>query len=184
MQQHSQDPNFKFCTFCKGDSNRQDNLRFTHWLMDKETREITCPFLLRTICQVCYEYGHTSKNCKNHYKLDELQMDAMAMDDTTGKSKLAQIRLEDELFRRRLMQSVITEPKHCMFCASGKYKDNFYKTHYMHECPRLACMTCTYCNHMGHTVTKCPDKKLDEMPPGSVAGQFVFDFDEENEVAN
>lgn len=194
MNGHSQDPNFKFCTFCKGDTARRDNLRFTHWLVDKSTGKITCPFLLNTTCMVCLEKGHTSRNCRNQTKLDAMRMAAMSVGaESNAHTKLARMDLEEEIGRRRWAMVSVNEPKHCNFCANGKYNDGFFKTHNLHECPRLACMTCSVCGVMGHTQSKCPSScsegsgSIYSFVDGEVGvcdsmantcGQFIFNFDE------
>ena len=198
QQQQQNDPNFKFCSFCKGDTKRRDNLRFTHWLMDKDTKQVTCPFLLTTICQVCYDRGHTSRNCPNRFRIDEMRLEAMSMvcsgsSDCSGadgssnenecmrahQCKLAQMRLEDELMRQRFARTYLMEPKHCAFCANGRYGDDFHKTHNLDWCPRLMCMICKECGGQGHTHAKCPLKQAREqgLVNDRADGEFVMDFD-------
>lgn len=174
------DPNFMFCTFCNGDKNRQDNMKFTHWVKDAKTGQTTCPFLLRTSCSVCLDFGHTAKNCTNYMRVEEMRMEAMSVDPEKS-NKLAQATLEEELFRRQWRSLEMQEPKHCGFCANG-YKDNFHKTHNTYACPRLACTKCQNCGYKGHTRSKCPLIIHAHVYNPHAVGDFVFDFDKDEIV--
>jgi len=181
---HTYDPNFKFCNFCKGDTTRKDNLRFTHWLFDKETKQCTCPFLLSTICPVCLEMGHTSNKCPNYTKLEELQMDAMQIgysDESVARK--AKFLYEAEVERRIMVDAYLKMDKHCTFCANGNYRDGFYKTHTLNRCPRLACSTCTYCGAIGHTKSKCLVKGHEELWKAAdpLITDYILDFAAEEE---
>lgn len=168
------DPNFRFCSFCKYDEHRKDSLRFSHWLRDPITKQITCPFLLSTICQICLEPGHTTKNCQNHYKLEEMQMSLMSMSEDDLDAKLAMHKFETEIMRREHIKWYLKLEKNCGFCL--KYGDGFHKTHILACCPRLACMTCSYCKQVGHTVSKCYVKHNDEMIANDESDEFILDF--------
>ena len=178
-QQKSQDPNFKFCTFCKGDVTRSDNLRFTHWLFDKDTKQLTCPFLLNTVCQICLQTGHTTKACKNAGYLEALQFEAMSLNAFTPRAAYVRMEFEREIERRIMVKAYLDMEKHCTFCSKGDFKDEFYKTHTLNRCPRLACSTCTYCGEKGHTKTKCPNKANDDLWNSSDPNitDYVLDFD-------
>lgn len=178
---YSHDQNFQFCNFCKGDTMRKDNLRFSHWLFDKETKELTCPFLKSTICQVCLETGHTANKCANAMRVQELHMAAMMVDQSkdTPAARQARFAYEKEIDRRIMVQAYINMDKNCTFCAGGNYKDGFHKTHILSKCPRLACSMCTYCGSKGHTKTKCESRINDELWNTSDPNitEFIIDFD-------
>jgi hypothetical protein len=118
------DPNFKYCSFCKGDQNRKDNLCFSHWLKDPKTGRTTCPFLLSTVCGICFEYGHTTNRCTNRFKLQELQFAAMCLNGEDLNAKAALIEYEEEVMRRECVKLYLSLDKSCAFCAN--YKDNFF----------------------------------------------------------
>lgn len=180
---HSNDPNFKFCSFCKGDTTRKDNLRFTHWLFDKQTKQCSCPFLMNAICQTCLETGHTSHKCPNYTKLQELQMNAMMIDSSFDESaaRKAKFLYETEIERRLMVGAYLLMDKHCTFCANGNYRDDFYKTHTLNRCPRLACSTCSHCGAMGHTKSKCIVKGHQELWKAADPSitEYIIDFDAE-----
>lgn len=175
------DPNFKFCSFCKGDVSRRDNLRFSHWLFDKETKLLTCPFLQSTICHVCLDTGHTTSKCPNAMRLQEMHMAAMSVDPNSSHAIIARLEFEKEIERRMMVKAYLDMDKHCSFCANGDYRDEFYKTHTLNRCPRLACSTCAYCGDKGHTKSKCPVKANVELWKISDPGctEFILDFDAE-----
>lgn len=177
MGLHQNNDDFKYCKFCANDSTRRDNLKFSHWLFDKTTREITCPFLLNTICHICREYGHTTQKCQNQFRIQELHMATLTVDPQ--KSRIAQFEYEKELERRFVVDAYLNMNKHCAFCAGGNYHDDFYKTHNLSTCPRLACMTCTYCGCKGHTTKKCDVKATkalwDNADPSIT--EYILDFD-------
>ena len=179
-QQRPYDPNFKICNFCKNDHNRQDKLRFTHWLHDRETGEV-CPFLMTIICQICLERGHTTNRCPNQTKLDEMYMRALCLGESNSNNerlfmegKMARMEFEDELMRRNHMQWYQNLEKSCQFCV--KFGDEYHRTHILKNCPRLACMTCQHCGQKGHTRSKCEVLGWEETMRKPIDPAYVLDF--------
>lgn len=175
----SHDPNFMFCTFCANDTTRRDNLKFTHWLFDQKTRQPTCPFLMFTVCHICKEYGHNPSKCPNRMKLNDMHLATLTIN--TEKAKTAKFEYEKEVDRRLMIDAYINMPKHCTFCYNGNYGDDYYKTHFINTCPRLACMTCSYCASKGHTFKKCPIKLNEDLWKQSDPNdtRYILDFDAE-----
>lgn len=192
QQKHSPDPNFKYCSFC---NNRDptDKVKFTHWVKDKDTQEVTCPFLKANLCYGCYEYGHTKGNCPNTMKVFNLEMmaalpfeppadrDGMSVDDWEKEQQHFDniIKHQEELIRRQA-QRVFSRYRHCEYCEYN-YPDE-QDSHYKGVCPRLAMVKCPHCKESGHTVRFCPVKKQSEIkrefPDES---EWELDFSDESD---
>lgn len=204
------------CSFCARANNRRDDFGLTHRVKDRDGN-ITCPFLKINTCTRCYKQGHTAMHCQNPSVDQELLCDSMQQmqmctaapsrkqieetDEQTLQRKLQETEQEIHLFRLRVLKSDFLTPKECSFCKNGKFEDEYYKTHFVTHCPRLACTRCPYCKQYGHTLRYCKLRQHNEAlragvppprdsrddpdsPPLSTSSikfesSFVFDFDKE-----
>ena len=71
-----------FCSFCYGagrDDFNSHNVRNNYGV-------VTCMFLQSIQCPVCFQYGHTKKNCNSYFKKDTLiKKDTVNKKDTLIK---------------------------------------------------------------------------------------------------
>jgi hypothetical protein len=208
------------CSFCAKANNRRDDFGLTHRVKD-ECGNVTCPFLKIVTCTRCYTKGHTPAFCPNPPADQEFLIDDI-MSISINQNKAQREETEEEFvqrrkdeedrelryFRYRLAKAEFGAPRECSFCKNGKYQDDYFKTHNVDVCPRLACTRCPYCKKLGHTLRYCKLRQHNEAmragggascskdvepPPDCVSScdssgctftltsKFIFDFDAEGE---
>lgn len=181
------------CSFCAKAHHRRDDCRRTHLLRDRQGNP-SCPFLKVYTCTRCYRQGHAATHCTHPDTEPNLLAEAFQLnlslkpnpqDDTLlWQRKLRVMEHEDRVMAFRFRKSDFYTPKECSFCKNGKYPDEYFKTHHLANCPRLACIQCPICQEKGHTYRFCPQHQaLDSNSNNSTSidsqQQFIFDFDEE-----
>jgi hypothetical protein len=114
----------------------------------------------------------------NHTRDQELHMACLSM---RGDNAVARFDYEKEMDRQLMVLAYLNLEKSCKYCENGNFNDGFHRTHTLNRCPRLACMTCTYCKQTGHTKSKCVFKGNDDLWHKSdiAITEYIVDFDNE-----